>query len=273
MNIYSSKYVTRANGIATYYDGRLQTENVTNKVLVQFEFTGTYFYIGYIPLSTIGGKFKVVIDDIENMVIDSSVEAAKVKIENLSNTSHVVKFVGTGQSSVTASTSYIAFTFVIVPKNIVIEDNGVTGYQTTAMTNLVTVLTDNTVNFVTIMGGLNDRALGGIGETLSSFIGIAEWAKANRKFELIYITPNPAEQAYTTQFNNVAQISRAVKAAADYEDKQCVDVYDYLTRYCIENNKSLSDIANDRLHPNDFGHKLIAGYLLTELGLAPNFIN
>ena len=265
--------VTLKDGGIYAVDGWYQLNNTNNVELMSFTFTGDHFSL-VLFTGTATGIANVVIDDVGQDVdtYNATSEKHKFDFTGLGNTEHEIKVVGTGRKNPSASTTALRFCSVVIPKQVEVVNDGITGHQSFATATLLKSNLTEDDNFAIVMAGTNDRTYGNA-QTMASYDGIYNWVKTNRpNTKLIFMSANPCgtpEYEEPIYVCHMEDIDHAVEYVANKYNVPFISNYQYLMRYCKFNNVSpYTKICRDGVHPNDLGHWLMYMNICEQLGVS-----
>nr|DAK70128.1 MAG TPA: hydrolase [Caudoviricetes sp.] len=269
------KNIIRNRIASPYNEGHMYFYSAKSGIIIaESDFYGDSIDVGYVQ-NTNYGKFTIYIDDIYKQTVDSYGELSN-KIVTIATTSgkHNLKIKSTGEQNTVSSGYGLLFTHIGIQKIIEFENNGVSGYQSRAISATIRDLTNVDDTIVICMMGTNDRiANSGAWCTEEVAIYIANWLNENRpKAKLIFMSANPCskEQDVNRADANyhMNDVDMALRRASNTTNTFFVSGYNACIDYLKTTGKPLSDICTDGVHPNDNGHNLIFRNLIEKIGLS-----
>ena len=270
-SVYSDANINKDVGLVTN-EGNFQVNNINDVTFIQFKFTGTQFSV-ITQQYAFGGIFKVYVDNQVKQTIDTygSGTYLTTEIKGLSDAEHIVEFVATGTKSHSSSVNVLRVAAIGLNKQVEIINDGIIGHQSTSTNGVVYQNATENDNFIIWMSGTNDRT-NGAWKTENSISGLMTIVpQKNPNAELIIMSASPCgngEFENSVYLSHMDEINASLTKIARKYDLCFISHYNYLTRYCREQQQSVSLICSDGVHPNDLGHMLIYQNLCAELNIS-----
>jgi lysophospholipase L1-like esterase len=271
-SVYSDANINKDVGLVTN-EGNFQVNNINDVTFIQFKFKGTQFSV-ITQQYSFGGIFKVYVDNQVKQTIDTygSGTYLTTEIKGLSDAEHIVEFVATGTKSHSSSINVLRVAAIGLNKQVEIINDGIIGHQSTSTNGVVYQNASENDDFIIWMSGTNDR-INGAWETENSILGLMTTIipQKNPNAELIIMSANPCgndEFENPVYLSHMDEINASLAKMARKYDLCFISHYNYLTKYCREQQQQISLICSDGVHPNDLGHMLIYQNLCAELNIS-----
>lgn len=244
---------------------------------VDFTFTGDSFTVYYTCVTPVNGNasYELIVDGVSQGNFNC---ASGVPGTNQNTFTHTFGYVRNKTVRLRvfwnaggAVTQTVHFEGIRVPKKCIITNQGIIGATSRSYNafNLPTAVAAHD-NYVLCMLGTNDRiktASPAATDLPNDILSMRDRLKAVRTAivslaDIIFMCANPATENPSI-YGFTQQMARSVIDKLAKENS-----HDFIDNYIIFNGTSLATVTADNLHPNEFGHQMIAANVIGALEAA-----